>query len=239
MEETPKYPVSLAIDYPDRPLNKLTTGLRIFTIIPIVIVMVLLGGISSGGGHFIGAGAGMVFLSLILMLLFRQKYPRWWFDWNLQFTRFSNRVLAYFMLLRDEYPSTDQEQAIHIDIPYPDAQKDLNRWLPLIKWFLQTVRNTGLAELALKMGNDEAEARTMLGYSEKNGEIHFFEGAVKGRIVSPRGSSAFGWDPIFIPEGYSETFAELGKAVKNRISMRSQAISKLRDHLENRDRSIK
>jgi hypothetical protein len=125
MEETPKYPVSLAIDYPDRPLNKLTTGLRIFTIIPIFLVLGLLLN-----------GSGMVFLPLVLMILFQQKYPAWWFDWNLKMTKFSNRVLAYFMLLGDEYPSTDQDQAVHIDIPYPDAKKDLNRWLPLIKWFL-------------------------------------------------------------------------------------------------------
>ena len=70
------------------------------------------------------------------MILFRRKYPRWWFDWNLELTRFSNRVSAYFMLLRDEYPSTDEEQAVHIEIEYPDAERDLNRWLPLVKWLL-------------------------------------------------------------------------------------------------------
>ena len=71
-----------------------------------------------------------------LMLLFRQKYPRWWFDWNLGLVRFGTRVYAYLALLRDEYPSTDDEQAVHIDIPYPDAPRELNRWLPLVKWFL-------------------------------------------------------------------------------------------------------
>jgi hypothetical protein len=125
MEETPKYPVTLAIDYPDRPLNKLTTGLRIFTIIPIFLVLC-----------FLANNSGMVFLPLVLLVLFQQKYPAWWFDWNLKLTKFSSRVLAYFLLMRDEYPSTDQEQAVRIDIPYPDAKKDLNRWLPLIKWFL-------------------------------------------------------------------------------------------------------
>jgi len=72
----------------------------------------------------------------VLMLLFRQKYPRWWFDWNLALTRFSTRVAVYLALLRDEYPSADDEQAVHIQIPYPDAKQELNRWLPLVKWFL-------------------------------------------------------------------------------------------------------
>jgi hypothetical protein len=71
----------------------------------------------------------------MLMLVFRQKYPRWWFDWNLAITRFSARLSAYLALLRDEYPSTDEEQAVHVELPYPDAKK-LNRWLPLVKWFL-------------------------------------------------------------------------------------------------------
>ncbi len=72
----------------------------------------------------------------LLMILFRQKYPRWWFDWNLALSRFSNRVFSYLFLLRDEYPSTDEEQAVHLDFPYPDVPNDLNRWLPLVKWFL-------------------------------------------------------------------------------------------------------
>ncbi len=70
------------------------------------------------------------------MIVFRQKYPRWWYDWNLALTRFSLRVTAYFALLRDEYPSTDEEQAVHVAFPYPDVKQDLNRWLPLVKWFL-------------------------------------------------------------------------------------------------------
>ena len=70
------------------------------------------------------------------MILFRQKYPRWWFDWNLELLRFTNRVGAYLFLLRDEYPSTDEEQAVHLEMPYPDARTELNRWLPLVKWIL-------------------------------------------------------------------------------------------------------
>ena len=116
------YPASLSIDYPDRKLNRLTTFFRLFTVIPIAIILGLING-------------GLVVLPLVLMLLFRLKYPKWWFDWNLALTKFSTRVGAYFALLRDEYPSTDEEQAVHIEIAYPDA-KQLNRWLPLVKWFL-------------------------------------------------------------------------------------------------------
>ncbi len=142
MVEVPTaYPMSLSIDYPDRPLNRLTTFFRIFMVIPIYIILSLLTGGSSqwggGGGWSWGyAAAGLVVLPLVLMLLFRKKYPRWWFDWNLALTKFSTRVEAYLALLGDEYPSTDEDQAVHIEIPYPDASKDLKRGMPLVKWFL-------------------------------------------------------------------------------------------------------
>ena len=70
------------------------------------------------------------------MIVFRQKYPRWWFDWNLELLRFSNRVGVYFALMDDRYPSTDEQQYVQLDFPYPDAERDLNRWLPLVKWLL-------------------------------------------------------------------------------------------------------
>ena len=135
------YPVRLDIDYPDRNLNRLTTFFRLFTIIPIAIIIGLISsGFSwtdhTGGCNWEYAAGGLVFLPIVLMLLFRQKYPRWWFDWNLALTRFCARVSAYFVLLRDEYPSTDEEQSVHIDITYPDAKVELNRWLPLVKWLL-------------------------------------------------------------------------------------------------------
>jgi hypothetical protein len=82
------------------------------------------------------AAAGLVFVPLVLMLLFRQKYPKWWFDWNVALTKFGTRVGAYIDLLTDEYPSTDEDQTVHIEIPYPDAKNELNRWLPLVKWLL-------------------------------------------------------------------------------------------------------
>lgn len=134
------YPMTLSIDYPDRNLNRLTTFFRLFTIIPIAIILGLLTSMScqsdGGGWSYQYTAAGLVCLPVVLMLLFRQKYPKWWFDWNLALIKFCTRVLAYFMLLRDEYPSTDEDQAVHIEIPYPNAEEDLNRWLPLVKWFL-------------------------------------------------------------------------------------------------------
>lgn len=102
--------------------------------IPIVVVVALVSG-GSGSKTALAAG-GILFLPPMLMILFRQKYPRWWFDWSLALLKFQNRVTAYVLLLRDEYPSTDEEQAVHLDIPYPDVQANLNRWLPLVKWIL-------------------------------------------------------------------------------------------------------
>jgi hypothetical protein len=137
----PAYPASLAIDYPDRPLNRLTTGLRMFTMVPIAIILALVNNGTIDFRHMHGwdwqyAAGGILFLATLLMILFRQKYPRWWFDWNIALTKFSTRVGAYIGLLTDVYPSTDEEQSVHILIPYPDVPKDLNRWLPLVKWFL-------------------------------------------------------------------------------------------------------
>ncbi len=134
------YPVSLSIDYPDRNLNRLTSFFRLFTAIPIFIIIWLLVGGSSpwggGGWSWQYTVAGLVFPPIVLMLLFRQKYPKWWFDWNVALTKFCTRFAAYIDLLTDEYPSTDEDQAVHIEIPYPDAKTELNRWLPLVKWFL-------------------------------------------------------------------------------------------------------
>src|SRR5512133_805914 len=143
MPET--YPVQVDVEYPDRPLNRLTTGLRVFTIIPIAIVLAAVSGetwswYDDSSAHAtrtvaVGAG-GMLFLGPLLMILFRQKYPRWWFDWNLELTRFSSRVALYGALMDDRYPSTDEAQSLRLDIAYPDVRSDLNRWLPLVKWFL-------------------------------------------------------------------------------------------------------
>lgn len=137
----PGYPATLAIDYPDRELNRLTSFFRIFTVIPIAIILSLLtnsnhaafGGAWRSGAY---AGVGFLFFPLLLMILFRKKYPRWWFDWNLALSRFSYRVSAYLLLLTDVYPSTDEEQSVHLGLNYPNAQTELGRGWPLIKWFL-------------------------------------------------------------------------------------------------------
>ena len=126
------YPLSFSVDYPDR-LNRLTTFFRIITVIPIYIVVTSLSGGGQSDGGLLG---GIVVLPLVLMILFRKKYPRWWFDFNLALIRFSTRVGVYFALLRDEYPSTDEEQEVLLEIDYPDASKDLQRGMPLVKWIL-------------------------------------------------------------------------------------------------------
>ena len=134
------YPLTFSVDYPDRSLNRLTTFFRIFTVIPILIVLALIGG--SFGGNYSGdtasAGAtfgGLLVLPPLVMLLFRQKYPVWWANWNRELLRFINRVHIYFWLMDDTYPSTDEEQAVHLDFPTPDGQQ-LSRGMPLIKWLL-------------------------------------------------------------------------------------------------------
>jgi hypothetical protein len=134
------YPVQFDVDFPTRSLDRLTTALRIFAAIPILFLLGLLSrDVMQGGDHHttttFASGVGLLFLPIVLMLLFRQKYPRWWFDWNVNLLRFSNRVTAYLALLDDRYPSTDEEQAVHLNLDYPDARQ-LNRWLPLVKWFL-------------------------------------------------------------------------------------------------------
>jgi hypothetical protein len=133
------YPVSFSVEYPDRALNRLTTAFRIFTVIPIAIVLGAIMGYQGGydagdaGGSFAVGGSGLLFLPPLLMLVFRQKYPRWWFDWNLELQRFINRVAVYLALMDDRYPSTDDRQGVQLELPEP---RDLNRWLPLVKWFL-------------------------------------------------------------------------------------------------------
>jgi hypothetical protein len=136
------YPVTFSVDYPDRPLNRLTTAFRIFTVIPIAIVLNVIGG-TYGGGWWMDNGApvvlggiGLLFLPPLLMILFRQKYPRWWQEWNRELLRFINRVGVYFALMTDRYPSTDEEQSVHLGIPEVDAERELGRGMPLVKWLL-------------------------------------------------------------------------------------------------------
>jgi Domain of unknown function (DUF4389) len=134
------YPVQFDVDFPSRPLNRLTTAFRFIVAIPIIVVLTMLSGETFNDSdrsmtRSIVIGGAAVFVPLVLMLVFRQKYPRWWFDWNLNLLRFSNRVTAYVTLLDDRYPSTDEEQSVHLDFAYPDA-RSMSRWLPLVKWLL-------------------------------------------------------------------------------------------------------
>jgi len=137
------YPARLRVDYPER-LDRLTTLLRIFWAIPILIILGLVTG--NGGSTWVseqgerirntgGSIVGSIGVATALMIVFRQRYPRWWFDFQQAVARFSFRVGSYLALLRDEYPSTEDEQAVHLELDYPDARQ-LNRWLPLVKWLL-------------------------------------------------------------------------------------------------------
>lgn len=140
--EPTQYAARLEIDYPER-LDRLTTLLRIIWVIPVCVILGLLTApivvTDETRGETVQSGGGIVaglFAATLLMIVFRKRYPRWWFDFARELTRFQNRVGAYFVLLTDEYPSTVEEQAVHLEIDYPDVGRDLNRWMPLVKWFL-------------------------------------------------------------------------------------------------------
>lgn len=156
------YAARLSVDYPER-LDRVTSAFRLIWVIPIAIVLSALSAqatstvtivnttgqvvtqVNRTGG---GVAAGL-FAATLLMILFRRRYPHWWFDFALQLSRFSARVGAYLALLTDRYPSTEDEQSVHLDLDYPDAEKDLNRWLPLVKWFLVIPHLIVLAFLGL------------------------------------------------------------------------------------------
>ena len=142
------YPARLEVDHPDR-LDRVTTLFRVVLIIPIAIVLSLISAASTSTTVIYTTGdvvarttstgggiAGGLFAATALMILVRQRYPRWWFDFALQLNRFGTRVGAYLALLTDRYPSTEDEQSVHLDLDYPDARAGLNRWLPLVKWLL-------------------------------------------------------------------------------------------------------
>lgn len=135
------YPARLEVDYPEQ-LNRLTTLLRVIWIIPILVILALLSGTEEG----IAAGLA---IATALMIVVRQRYPRWWFDFSRELARFEGRLTAYLALLTDQYPSTVEEQSVHIEIDYPDVEQDLNRWLPLVKWLLAIPHFIVLIVLAL------------------------------------------------------------------------------------------
>ena len=144
MPKPKPYPVSLEVDYPAK-LDRLTSFARVIWAIPALAILMLL---TAGGGEAMTDEAGKqasqngggivlgLFAATALMIVFRQRYPRWWFDFNLELNRFSTRVGAYLFLLTDKYPSTVEKQSVHLNLVYPDVKQDLNRYLPLVKWLL-------------------------------------------------------------------------------------------------------
>jgi hypothetical protein len=122
---TPGYPIQFDVDYPDRELDRVSSFSRIILASPILVVLATIGGPAfdagrdDGGLFFAGIAGGILFIPPLLLIVFREKNPRWWFDFNLAYVRFDNRVIAYLLLLRDEYPSTDEEQAVHLDLTEP------------------------------------------------------------------------------------------------------------------------
>lgn len=140
----PEYAIRFDVPYPEAPRDKVSVALRIFMVIPIAFVLstIAVGSYSLGWldpsgtwTFWIGGSTGILFVGPALMTIFRQKYPRWWFDFNLELLRFGARVSSYLVLLRDEYPATDEHQAVRLDADYPDVSQ-LNRWLPIVKWLL-------------------------------------------------------------------------------------------------------
>ncbi len=151
------YPASFDIDYPKK-LDRLTTFFRLIWSIPAIVIVTAL--TASGSDQVMsetskdvtvsggGIAAGL-FMATLLMILFRQRYPRWWFDFALELNRYSSRVCAYLLLLTDRYPSTVEKQAVRLDIAYPNVEMDLNRWLPLIKWLLAIPHYVALTILSV------------------------------------------------------------------------------------------
>jgi len=158
------YSARLDIDYPEK-LDRLSTFFRLIWAIPILVIASLLSATSSSTvttvvvtetGKMVSqaseSGGGIVaglFAATLLMIVFRQRYPRWWFDFGRELSRFGMRVGAYLALLTDGYPSTTDEQSVHLELDYPDVEQDLNRWLPLVKWLLAIPHYIVLAFLAI------------------------------------------------------------------------------------------
>ena len=150
------YPVSLEIDYPPKS-NRLTALFRIFLVIPVSLILTILtssvadmNASANGETNIYSYGIiGSLFSATAIMILFRQRYPKWWYSFNLELNRFSARIGAYLFLLTDKYPSTEDEQSVHLNIEFPDVKKDLNRWMPLVKWFLAIPHYIALSFLGL------------------------------------------------------------------------------------------
>jgi hypothetical protein len=145
------YPVQFDVEYPDRKLNRLTSAFRLLLAIPIVLLFTVIGGVmvaTTGADTTTVAASGSALLVLppLLMIVFRGKYPRWWYDFNVELLSFQNRVGVYLALMDDRYPSTDERQSVRLDVPYPEVAR-LNRGLPLVKWLLAVPHYIALAVL--------------------------------------------------------------------------------------------
>jgi uncharacterized protein DUF4389 len=157
MADSVSYAARLEIDYPGQ-MDRLTTFFRLIWALPILVIIALVSGpatsrvVDQSGNVIQSAGGGVtagLFIATVLMIVFRQRYPRWWFDFGLELGRFGARVSAYLLLLTDRYPSTVDAQSVHLDVTYPNAERDLNRWLPLVKWLLALPHYIVLAVLAI------------------------------------------------------------------------------------------
>jgi hypothetical protein len=155
--EPGSYAARLDVDYPET-LDRFTTFFRLIWIIPILVILALLSGggdstvVSETGERIRQSGwsvSGGLFLATMLMIVFRERYPRWWYEFVRELARFGARVGAYLFLLTDRYPSTVEEQSVHLEIDYPDVERDLNRWLPLVKWLLAIPHYIVLAVLVV------------------------------------------------------------------------------------------
>ena len=158
------YAAWLEMDYPEK-LDRLTTFFRWLWIIPIAIILSFITGsgqtitntvIVNQAGEILlktrEAAGGLALgipTAVALMILFRQRYPRWWFDFMRELTRFEYRVGAFACLLTDQYPSTVEEQSVHLEIDYPDAKNGLNQFMPIFKWFLAIPHYIVLGFLAI------------------------------------------------------------------------------------------
>ena len=147
------YPVRFQVEYPDRELNRISTAFRLVAAVPIFFVLAVVSGgtweWSNEPGSTVAAAGGLLFFGPLLMIVFRRKYPRWWFDWNLELQRFSNRAAVYLALMDDRYPSTTDHQSVDLEYDYPDTERELNRWMPLVKWILAIPHFVVLAVLGI------------------------------------------------------------------------------------------
>ena len=119
---TSDYPAQFDVEYTEA-RNRVTVLFRLILAIPILILSSL-----------VTAAVQNLSFGVALMLLFRRRYPRVWFDWALYVNQFSYRVNAYMAFLVDEYPSTTDPQRVRTDAQLDEAS--LSRGMPLVKWFL-------------------------------------------------------------------------------------------------------